>query len=43
MEDLHFPPFLVDCFNRRHVAVEVATSQIQNHGTAILVRKDLAA
>jgi len=28
MEDFHFPPFLVDCFNRRLVAVEVAAGQI---------------
>ena len=43
VEDFHFPPFLVDCFNRRLVAVEVATRQIQNPGTTVFVRKDLAA
>ena len=43
MEDFHFPPFLVDRLNRRWVAVEVATSQVQNPGAAVLVRKDLAA
>ena len=43
MEDFHFPPFLIDCFNRRWVAVEVATSQIQDPGAAVLVRKDLLA
>ena len=43
MEDFHFPPFLVDCFNRRLVAVEVAARQIQNPGATVVVRKDLAA
>jgi len=43
VEDFHFPPFLVDRLNRRLVAAEVATSQIQNPGAAVLVRKDLAA
>ena len=43
MEDFHFPPFLEDRFDRRWVAVEVATSQIQYPGAAVLVRKDLAA
>ncbi len=43
MEDFHFPPFLVDRFDRRLAAVEVAAGQIQGPGAAVLVRKDLAA
>jgi len=41
MEDLHFPPFLVDRFDRRLVTVEVAASQIQNPDATVFVRKDL--
>lgn len=41
MEGFHFPPFLVDRFNRRQATVEVAASQIQESGAAVFVRKDL--
>ena len=42
MEDLDFPPFLVNCLEGLAVAVQITAYQIENACAAALVFKDLA-
>ena len=42
MEDLDFPPFLVNRLERFTVTIQIAAYQIENACAAVLVFKDLA-